>query len=101
MGTLGCNETATATGTSVGSSGTWWVVTFVGDADCTNGAITLSGADVMNVYDNSPEGTEVASGDIGVGDLPDGTYYVQVYEGSGGADGQYTLTFDNTGFGPD
>jgi hypothetical protein len=101
LGTLGCGETATSEGTSVGSSYTWWDVTFAGSENCTNGAITLSGADVMNVYETSPEGTEVTSGDIGVGDLPDGTYYIEVYEGSDGADGQYTLTIDNTGAGPD
>lgn len=96
-GTLDCGQTAEDTGTNVGSSIGWWMITFTGS--CAEGAINLSGTngDIMDLYEGSVSGTPQATGITGADDLSAGTYYVAVYEGPAGTDGNYTLNFANNG----
>ena len=96
LGTLGSGESATTTGVNVGSSPAWYTVNIVVSSftfTVTDTAVSgaPAGSDVMNVY-SSCTGAAVASNVTSYTGTASGTYYVQVIEGSSGADGGFTLT---------
>ena len=54
---------------------------------------TPPGADVFDVIPGDPSNTPTSTGATSVLELPSGTDFIDVYEGSSGTDGTYTLTF--------
>lgn len=100
LGNLNPGNEVTAQGVNVGSFSGWWVITI--DSGVSSFAFSVAGAavvsapagtDVMNVY-TTCGGTPVSGGSDATTftGTTAGTYYVQVTEGSSGADGGYTLT---------
>jgi hypothetical protein len=98
LGTIASDSSATYTGINVGSSEAWFAVTFASGVSSTTLTVTgttsdgaPAGSDVMNV-DTNCAGTMVANGVTSYTGSTSGTYYVQVIEGSSGADGGFELS---------
>lgn len=97
-GVLGAGQSETASGVNVGSSFSWFEVTF--NSSVTSWTITVSGAavgpapagnDVMSVAVNCT-GDFLAQGVTAYDGTGGGTFLVVVGEGSGGSDGGYSLS---------
>jgi len=98
LGTLGSGNIVTTTGVNVGSSAAWYTVTVTTTVSSFTFTLTgtavsgaPAGSDVMNVYSNCAGGV-VASDVTSYTGTASGTYYVQVIEGSSGADGGFRVT---------
>jgi hypothetical protein len=95
LGTLGCSQSVSASGVNVGSSSAWYTVTFSGCImmkGIQGLGVSLTGSDVSDVIlDEGGKLTTEATGVTTFQTAASGTYLIHVYEGSGGADGPFTL----------